>query len=68
MQPNDLIVFVTEYFLSKLLCHLALSIVLLFNIYFNYALCCATDPVSLSIVCSIYTPLLIADFNCIIRA
>uniref|UniRef100_A0AAV1U4D3 Palmitoyltransferase n=1 Tax=Peronospora matthiolae TaxID=2874970 RepID=A0AAV1U4D3_9STRA len=28
----------------QLLCHLALSTVLLFNIYFNYALCCATDP------------------------
>ncbi|CAI5726315.1 unnamed protein product [Hyaloperonospora brassicae] len=28
----------------QLLCHLAVSFVLLFNIYFNYALCCATDP------------------------
>ncbi|ETK90770.1 hypothetical protein F441_05657 [Phytophthora nicotianae CJ01A1] len=29
----------------QLVCHLAIAMVLLFNIYFNYALCCATDPV-----------------------
>ncbi|CAI5704002.1 unnamed protein product [Peronospora effusa] len=28
----------------QLLCHLIVALVLLFNIYFNYALCCATDP------------------------
>ncbi|CAH0489564.1 unnamed protein product [Peronospora farinosa] len=28
----------------QLLCHLIIALVLLFNIYFNYALCCATDP------------------------
>ncbi|POM62006.1 Palmitoyl transferase, partial [Phytophthora palmivora] len=28
----------------QLLCHLVVAMVLLFNIYFNYALCCATDP------------------------
>ncbi|OWZ04787.1 Palmitoyltransferase [Phytophthora megakarya] len=28
----------------QLLCHLVVVIVLLFNIYFNYALCCATNP------------------------
>ncbi|KAI9908758.1 hypothetical protein PsorP6_016665 [Peronosclerospora sorghi] len=29
---------------DMLLCHLVVSVVLLFNIYFNYALCCATNP------------------------
>ncbi|KAF4029497.1 DHHC domain-containing protein [Phytophthora infestans] len=28
----------------QLVCHLIIAMVLLFNIYFNYALCCATDP------------------------
>ncbi|KAH7474132.1 Palmitoyltransferase ZDHHC16 [Phytophthora ramorum] len=28
----------------QLVCHLVVAMVLLFNIYFNYALCCATDP------------------------
>ncbi|EGZ27194.1 hypothetical protein PHYSODRAFT_467739 [Phytophthora sojae] len=28
----------------QLVCHLAVAMVLLFNIYFNYALCIATDP------------------------
>ncbi|KAL3669586.1 hypothetical protein V7S43_004971 [Phytophthora oleae] len=28
----------------QLICHVIVALVLLFNIYFNYALCCATNP------------------------